>query len=190
MSYSNYRNNMPHYNSMPYNCDPMDLSYAPGMPPYGNTYMASNYYPSMPFMTNNTMPTMPNIPNMPMISEDYMPDMPFISDSEMNSISNNTMTSIPRRPAMPPMPNGTMPSMPGMPEFNLPNGDLPAMPAMPGMPADGNFYPGTQVPEMNNGTMPMQMTCEQLMEMMRRMNCNMDHMGDMNSNTQNRTTNH
>jgi hypothetical protein len=52
------------------------------------------------------------------------------------------------------------------------------MPFMPGMPSNGNTYP--QIPNLPSGYfppgafppgMPGQMTCEQLHEMMRNMNC-------------------
>lgn len=162
MSYQNYRNSMPHYNSMPYNCDPMSLGFVPGMPPYGS---------SMLMKSNNFSP----MTYMPLVPEDYVPDMPFIPETEMNSML-----------CMPQMPNGTMPpympSMPQMPEW--PDGDMPAMPAMPG---DSNYYPDMQMPYMNNSTMPTPMTCEQLMEMMKRMNC-MEQMNNMYNNI-NKNTN-
>jgi hypothetical protein len=80
---------------------------------------------------------------------------------------------------MPQMPNG-MPGMPQMPN-GMPGMQQPGMPGMqrPGMPettpGDGNMYPS--MPGMPNGMPPM--TCEQLRDMMIRMNC------PMNGNTTN-----
>nr|WP_300090422.1 hypothetical protein [Sedimentibacter sp.] len=169
MSYSNYRNNMPHYNSMPFSYEPMDyaqginMGNAPGMPPYGNSMYMQNYFPSMPFMTRSNSPTMPTMPNMPgMPSMPSMPSMPtvpspgmapFIPESEMENLPDGDMPALPRDPGM------------RMPEFSQP-GRLPAMPQMPG---DGNMYPGTTMP--GTSMMPMEMTCEQLLELAKNMNC-------------------
>lgn len=174
MSYSNYRNNTPHYNSMPFSNDPMNyaqgmnMGSVPGMPPYGNSMYMQNYFPSMPFMTGNNSPTMPRMPNMPsmpnmpgMPSMPSMPSMPtapgpgmapFIPESEMDNLPDGDMPALPRGSDM------------RMPEFNQP-GNLPAMPQMPG---DGNMYPGVTMPGSN---MPMEMTCEQLIELTRNMEC-------------------
>lgn len=188
---SNYRTNMPHYDSTPFNCNPEAYMY--GMPSYGDT---SAYTGAMSSMPRNIMPTMPgNIaPTMP---GNIMPTMP-----------GNITPTMPGS-MMPSMPGGFMPGVPFIPETEMPfmpNGDTPAMPMMPRnstmpyMPEDINIYPGipgfpqmpqtptmrgmpstpnTDAPSMPNMSMPqngmpMQITCEQLMEMMRRMNCSMD----------------
>lgn len=157
MSYSNYRNNTPHYNSMPYTNEPMNyaqgmnMGSVPGMPPYGNSMYMQNYFPSMPFMTGSNSPTMPSMPSMPTAPQPGM--APFIPASEMENLPDGDMPALPRSPEM------------RMPEFNQP-GNLPAMPQMPG---DMNMYPGMTMPGTN--MMPMEMTCEQLLELAKNMNC-------------------
>ncbi|HHZ03156.1 MAG TPA: hypothetical protein GX396_09540 [Tissierellia bacterium] len=137
--YSNYRNNMPHYDSMPYN--------------YGSRGM--NSYPRRTHMTN-TMPT-------PFMPEDMFDMRPFIPESEMPFTIDGDMPALPR----------TFNGQPGMPQMP----GMPGMPQMPAMPDDGNLYP---MPGMFYD-MP-QMNCEQLREMMRRMNCPMSDM-EMNDRT-------
>ena len=50
MNYSNYRNNMPHYDSMTYNFEPMGI----------NDYRAAQ---NSRMRIANTMPTMPGMPD-------------------------------------------------------------------------------------------------------------------------------
>ncbi|MEL7647077.1 MAG: hypothetical protein AAGU76_03245 [Sedimentibacter sp.] len=161
MSYSNYRNDTPHYNSMPYGYEHMGYAQGlsgdclPGMPPYGSSMYMQNYMPSTPFMASGmqpaSIPTIPNMPSMPGMPN-MMPGTPFIPDSQMDDLPDGDMPALPR---------STMP----MPEMRGPGG----LPAMPGMPPDGNRYPGILTP--GTGTIPMEMTCEQLMELARNMNC-------------------
>ena len=121
-------------------------------------------------------------PSMPFMPEDMFDMRPFIPDSEMPFTIDGNMPALPRMPdeQMPGMP--PMPGMPGMPQMP---GMMPRM--MPGMMPDMYTVPG-----INNG---MPITCEQLQEMMRRMNCPMDdrmmndRMNDMPARTPtNRTT--
>ena len=187
MNYSNYRNNMPHYDSMTYNFEPMGI----------NDYRAAQ---NSRMRIANTMPTMPGMP------DDMFNMRPFIPDTEIPFDIDGDMPALPQTPGMPLMPGvpqmpNVMPNMPGMPLMpGMPN--MPGMPQMPNMapqthngmtgtaipgmtgtqlpgmprmpetaPGDGNIYPS--MPEIPNVIAP---TCEQLMELMRRMNCPMDGM--------------
>lgn len=141
MNYSNYRNNMPHYDSMIYNYDPMGI----------NDYRV---FQNSRTRIANTMPTMTGMP------EDMFNQRPFIPDTEIPFEIDGDMPAVPRTPGM------QMPQMPGMQQPGMPQ--MPRIPQMP--PGDGNIYPS--MPNLPGGMPPM--TCEQLREMMRRMNCPMD----------------
>lgn len=158
MSYSNYNNNMPHYNSMPFFCKgyPGMMSYGDadaymmaGMPING---MPSGMSPRMPFMNEEEIPFMPDGNAL------ALPRMP----------GENIYPGIPEYPLMP-----DFPGLPGMPQ-------IPSMPYVPSQPR-------LQVPQDGMNMMPEtpELTCEQLMEMMMRMNCNMDMMNEMMNNRNN-----
>lgn len=183
MFYSNYRNNMPHYDFVQNDYNPMGINSYPR--PQNQRMQMANTMPQMPGMDTvftqrpfipdteipfdidgdlPALPRMPGMPNgMPGMMQPGMPGMP------------NGMPGM-MQPTMPGMPNG----MPGMMQPGMPNGmpQMPSMPSMPGMPQmpgmtpDGNIYPG--MPCMPNG---MPMTCEMLRDMMRRMNCPMNGEG-------------
>ena len=212
MNYSNYRNNMPHYDSMTYNYDPMGINdyrvsqnsrlkitntmpTMPGMPedmfdrrpfipdteiPFdidgdmpALPQIMMNQMPGMPGMPN--MPGMPSMPGMPQPSMPGMPRMPVTQQPGMPMMPQPGMPGMsqPSMPQMPSMPGMSQPSMPGVPQPSVPSMPQPGMqrPCMPeAAPGDGNMYPST--PSMPNGMPPM--TCEQLRDMMRRMNCPMN----------------
>ncbi len=187
-SMNNYRRNMPHYDSMPHHYNPMGI----------NDYKVSN---NSRMQITNTMPTMPGMPEIyqrpfipeaeiPLEIDGDMPALPRMPDTQMSGLIPPWLLEMPgmQQPGMsmmPGMPNGMpqpgMPMMPGMPNGmpqqgmpmmpGMPNG-MPqqGMPMMPGMPPDGNMYPS--MPEMPNGMFPI--TCEQLREIMRLMNCPMN----------------
>lgn len=160
MIYSNYRNNMPHYDSITNNYDPRGI----------NDYKVSQ---NSRLSITNTMPTMPGMP------VSILDQRPFIPDSEIPFEIDGNMPALPRTPdtRLPGAPQQSMPQMPGMPQPSMPQQGMPQMPRMPQMPGmqqpamtpDGNMYP--TMPGMPGG-MP-NMTCDQLREMMRRMNCPM-----------------
>lgn len=158
---NNNRNNMPHYDSLPHNYNPMGI----------NEHKISNDN-RMHF--TNSSPTMPELP-------ENMFRRPFIPETEMPLEIDGDMPALPRMPEtqMPGLTQPGMPGMPGMPQQGIP-GLIPPwmpqtqMPMMPGMPQpdmpadDGNMYP--MMPDMQQPGMPP-ITCEQLRELMRRMNC-------------------
>jgi len=185
MSNSNYKNNMPHYDSMPFNCNPS--VYTPNMAPYGNTPYMMPYGGNMPYMpgmapynnstympgtipydnVSNYMPGTMSTPAAPGVTR---PGVPFIPENQMpdgNMPAVPTMPTMPQngRPTAPGMPQQT-PTAPTMPQNGSPT--APTMPQTPTMPAT----PGMPTPQ--NG-IPAQITCEQLRELMRRMNCNMEN---------------
>ena len=162
--YSNYRNNMPHYDSMPYN-----LAKGPDRP-YMPRHEDSMYI-------TNTMPAPPFMP------EDMFDLRPFIPDTEIPFTIDGDAPAAPRtpetQPGMPETP--ASPVIPGMPQVPMPQ--MPFMPQtpttlFPGMPPnDGNAYPF--MPPI----MP-QLTCEQLRELMRLMDCPLGNgMNNINENT-------
>jgi len=133
MFYSNNRNNWPHYDSMPYSCNPHVSNF---MLP--DTELPDGNMPAMPITPDllENMNLFPGIPGFPFPQMPIMPEMP-------------GMPLAPETPQTPMMPQ------------------TPEMPMMPGMPM-----------------MPEQLTCEQLMDLMMRMNCN-----GMNNTQQNNMSN-
>ena len=85
MNYSNYRNNMPHYDSMTYSYEPMGV----------NDYRVTQ---NSRMRIANTMPTMPGMP------EDMFNLRPFIPDTEIPFEVDGDMPALPRMPGMPGMP--------------------------------------------------------------------------------------
>lgn len=162
MSYSNYRNNMPHYDSMPNNYNPRGIY----------DYEIQN-------MRKPLVNTMPAMLGMEDLLRPFIPDteIPFEIDGDMPALPRTPVTQMPQpgmpqQPQMPDMPGMPQhPQMPGMPQQpQMPMPGMPQQPQMPGMMPDGNMYP--MMPGMPNGMPPL--NCEQLMEMMRRMNCPMN----------------
>ena len=173
---NNYRNNMPHYDSLPHDYNPMGLNERK----YSNDKKLyfTNSSPTMPQMPGSMFQT-PFIPDseMPFELDGDMPALPRMPDSQMPGMPGLIPPWMlpemqPSLPMMPGMPQTQMPMMPGMPQTQMPmTPEMPQtqMPSMPGMPpADGNQYPMT--PDMQlPGMIPI--TCEQLRDLMRRMNC-------------------
>jgi hypothetical protein len=175
-SMNNYRNNMPHYDSLPHDYNPMGLNERK----YSNDKKLyfTNSSPTMPQMPGSMFQT-PFIPDseMPFELDGDMPALPRMPDSQMPGMPGLIPPCMlpemqPSLPMMPGMPQTQMPMMPGMPQTQMPmTPEMPQtqMPSMPGMPpADGNQYP--MMPDMQlPGMIPI--TCEQLRDLMRRMNC-------------------
>ncbi len=173
---NNYRNNMPHYDSLPHDYNPMGLNERK----YSNDKKLyfTNSSPTMPQMPGSMFQT-PFIPDseMPFELDGDMPALPRMPDSQMPGMPGLIPPWMlpemqPSLPMMPGMPQTQMPMMPGMPQTQMPMmPEMPQtqMPSMPGMPpADGNQYP--MMPDMQlPGMIPI--TCEQLRDLMRRMNC-------------------
>ncbi len=173
---NNYRNNMPHYDSLPHDYNPMGLNERK----YSNDKKLyfTNSSPTMPQMPGSMFQT-PFIPDseMPFELDGDMPALPRMPDSQMPGMPGLIPPWMlpemqPSLPMMPGMPQTQMPMMPGMPQTQMPmTPEMPQtqMPSMPGMPpADGNQYP--MMPDMQlPGMIPI--TCEQLRDLMRRMNC-------------------
>ncbi|MDD4088290.1 MAG: hypothetical protein PHP29_01200 [Tissierellia bacterium] len=190
---NNYRNNMPHYDSLPHHYNPMGINehknlnnnrmqFATGMP--GMPQMPEDML-QMPFISDTEMPLeidgdMPALPGMPQqgipsLIPPWMPQMPGMQQPQMPMMPG--IPGMPGMPTTPGMQQPQMPMMPGMPGTpRMPQAPgmqqpqmpmMPQMPQMPGMPPqDGNMYP------MMPGMPPV--TCEQLREMMTRMNCPMN----------------
>jgi hypothetical protein len=175
-SMNNYRNNMPHYDSLPHDYNPMGLNERK----YSNDKKLyfTNSSPTIPQMPGSMFQT-PFIPDseMPFELDGDMPALPRMPDSQMPGMPGLIPPWMlpemqPSLPMMPGMPQTQMPMMPGMPQTQMPmTPEMPQtqMPSMPGMPpADGNQYP--MMPDMQlPGMIPI--TCEQLRDLMRRMNC-------------------
>ena len=173
---NNYRNNMPHYDSLPHDYNPMGLNERK----YSNDKKLyfTNSSPTMPQMPGSMFQT-PFIPDseMPFELDGDMPALPRMPDSQMPGMPGLIPPWMlpemqPSLPMMPGMPQTQMPMMPGMPQTQMhmtpemPQTQMPSMPGMP--PADGNQYP--MMPDMQlPGMIPI--TCEQLRDLMRRMNC-------------------
>lgn len=85
---NNYRNNMPHYDSLPHDYNPMGLN-------------ERKYSNDKKLYFTNSSPTMPQMPGS-------MFQTPFIPDSEMPFELDGDM------PALPRMPDSQMPGMPGL----------------------------------------------------------------------------
>ncbi|HRC81136.1 MAG TPA: hypothetical protein PLF27_07105 [Sedimentibacter sp.] len=214
---NNYRNNMPHYDSLPHNYNPMGMSQqkysndkklrftnsSPTMPQMPGNMYQTPFIPDtdMPFELDGDMPALPQMPEMPDLTQPgSMPGMPDLTQPGampgmpglippwmlpemqpgmpmMPGMPQTQMPMMPgmpqtQMPMMPGMPQTQMPMMPGMPE--MPQTQMPITPGMPpqmpGMPpADGNIYP--TMPEMMQPGMMPRINCEQLRELMRRMNC-------------------
>ncbi|MDI9495795.1 MAG: hypothetical protein QM227_05970 [Bacillota bacterium] len=195
---NNYRNNMPHYDSLPHDYNPMGLNErkysndkklyftnsSPTMPQMPGSMFQTPFIPDseMPFELDGDMPALPRMPDsqmpgMPGLIPPWMlpemqpslPMMPGMPQTQMPMMPGMPQTQM---PMMPEMPQTQMPMMPGMPQTQMPmTPEMPQtqMPSMPGMPpADGNQYP--MMPDMQlPGMIPI--TCEQLRDLMRRMNC-------------------
>jgi len=103
---NNYRNNMPHYDSLPHNYNPMGI----------NEHKNSNR-----MHLANTMPRMPGMP-------DDMLQRPFIPETEMPLEIDGDM------PALPRFPQQGIPSLipPWLTQPEIPM--MPGMQPTPGMP--------------------------------------------------------
>ena len=150
-SMNNYRINMPHYDSMPHHYIPRgiyDLKSANAMPDMPEDMFQRPFIPEaeMPLDIDGDIPALPSMPGMP---QQVIPGLipPWMPQNGMF--------------IMPGMPQTQMPMMPEIP--GMPQTQMPMMPEMP--PVDGNIYP--VMPE--NGVPPV--TCEQLRELLRWMNC-------------------
>ncbi|HAS92444.1 MAG TPA: hypothetical protein DCS12_09545, partial [Clostridiales bacterium] len=141
---NNYRNNMPHYDSLPHNYNPMGI----------NEHKNSNR-----MHLANTMPRMPGMPDdmlqRPFIPETEMPleidgDMPALPRFPQQGIPSLippwlTQPEIPMMPGMQPTPG--MPGMPQMPGMQ-PTPGMPGMPQMPGMQPTPGMPGMPQMPGM------------------------------------------
>lgn len=181
MSYSNYRNNMPHYDSMPNNYNPMGIH---DMTLNQRMHIA-NTMPTMPGMEDILRPFIPDT-EIPFELDGDMPALPIMPGNQM-PMPGMQQPGMPQQPQMPGMPQPGMPQQPQVPRTpqqpqmprspqqpQMPGMQQPGMPGMgmPGITPDGNMYP--QMPGMPNG---MPITCDQLREMMMRMNCPMNGNG-------------
>ncbi|NLK65292.1 MAG: hypothetical protein GX289_09375 [Tissierellia bacterium] len=196
---NNYRNNMPHYDSLPHYYNPMGInehkisndnrlhftSSSPTMPELHGNMFRRPFIPDteMPIEIDGDIPALPRMPDtqMPGLTQPGMPGMPGMPMQGLPGLIPPWMPQMPemQQPGMPMMPGMPQTQMPMMPE--MPQTQMPMMPGMPqtGMPTDdGNMYP--MMPGMPQPGMPP-VTCEQLRELMRRMNCPINSNQDLNN---------